>query len=438
MKEAWRIDRLTLQGFKSFAERTLLEFPDAVTGVIGPNGSGKSNLVEALRFVTGARAHELRGQELSAFLFHGAEGRPPLGYAEVRLELSRGRERLWVERRIEGERTFLKVNGRPASAKALALHLAGTGLGRGGYAIVGQGEVGALLEAPEEVLLAHLEEASGLRPVAEAAKATEERLKEALALLEEREKVLGQLKAEASRLEQEAEQAARARALDLEALRLKRSLLLARAEEAQKDLERAQTRLLALAEEEAHLQGTQRELKAAKEALKAEEESLRARLEAVRLALKEREALERECQELSRILKALDRPPPQDPGPPVPDPGVQGGGGAGQARPAQRGRNPAPGGKKAVGRGLAPLRNGSRPLRGKASPPPRSPGGAEPSGTGTRRGPGSPGPAGGSLGKAKGPGGRFNRSQGRLARGLAGAGKAGKAPGGGRRPAGRP
>ncbi|GLV48245.1 chromosome partitioning protein Smc [Thermus sp. LT1-2-5] len=323
MKETWRIDRLTLQGFKSFAERTTLDFPDAVTGIIGPNGSGKSNLVEALRFVTGARAHELRGQELSAFLFHGAEGRPPLGFAEVRLELSRGRERLWVERRLEGERTLLKVNGRPASAKALALHLAGTGLGRGGYAIVGQGEIGALLEAPEEVLLAHLEEASGLKPVAEAAKATEERLKEALALLEERENALAQLKKEASRLQQEAERAARAQALDLEALRLKRSLLLARAEEAQKDLERAQARLLALAEEETHLQGEQKELKAAKEALKAEEEHLRTRLEAVRLALKEREALERERQELYRILKALDRPPPQDPGPPVPDPGVK-------------------------------------------------------------------------------------------------------------------
>lgn len=99
---AWRIDRLVLQGFKSFADRTALDFPDPVTGIIGPNGSGKSNLVEALRFVTGARAQELRGQELRSFLFQGGEGRPSQGVAEVRLELSRGRERLVVERRIEG------------------------------------------------------------------------------------------------------------------------------------------------------------------------------------------------------------------------------------------------------------------------------------------------------------------------------------------------
>ncbi|GAA6730989.1 chromosome segregation SMC family protein [Thermus brockianus] len=320
MTEAWRIDRLTLQGFKSFAERTTLDFPDPVTGIIGPNGSGKSNLVEALRFVTGARAQELRGQELAAFLFHGAEGRPPLGFAEVRLELSRGKERLVVERRLEGDRTFLKVNGRPASAKALALALAGTGLGRGGYAIVGQGEIGALLEAPEEVLLAHLEEAAGLKPVAEAAKAAEERLKEASALLEEREAGLERLKAEVSRLQGEAERAARARALDLEALRLRRSVLLARMEEARAEMAKAEARLEELAKEEALLKEAQRGLKERQEAIHAEEEALRRRLEEVRLLLKEREGLQAEERELSRILKALDRPPPEDPGPPVPAP----------------------------------------------------------------------------------------------------------------------
>ena len=59
MSETWRLDRLVLQGFKSFADRTLLDFPDPVTGIIGPNGSGKSNLVEAIRFVTGSTRYEL-------------------------------------------------------------------------------------------------------------------------------------------------------------------------------------------------------------------------------------------------------------------------------------------------------------------------------------------------------------------------------------------
>ncbi|GAB5601780.1 chromosome segregation SMC family protein [Thermus sp. FJN-A] len=316
----WRIDRLVLQGFKSFADRTLLDFPDPVTGIIGPNGSGKSNLVEALRFVTGARAQELRGQELQSFLFHGAEGRPSQGMAEVRLELSRGRERLVVERRIEGERSLFQVNGRPLSAKALALHLAGTGLGRGGYAIVGQGEIGALLEAPEETLLAHLEEASGLRPVAEAARVAEARLKEAHALLEAKEKELHTLKERLHALEEEAGRAARARELAALAVDLRRSLLLARKEEAEKEAEGARSRLKALAEEEERLKAERQALEARREALAGEEEALRGRLEEVRLGLREKEALQAEARELARVLRTLDRPPPEDPGPPPPPP----------------------------------------------------------------------------------------------------------------------
>lgn len=322
MREAWRIDRLVLQGFKSFAERAVLDFPDPITGIIGPNGSGKSNLVEAPRFVTGARAQELRGQELKALLFHGGKRLPPASFAEVRLELSRGRERLLVERRIEGERAFLRVNGRPLSAKALALHLAGTGLGRGGYAIVGQGEVGALLEAPEETLLAHLEEASGLRPVAEAAQAAKARLEEALALLAEREKELAALKGRAEALGQEAEAAKRAQELATLTLALRRSLLLARKEEAKREAEGIQARLEALEGEEGRLSAERQALEGRRQALLQEAEALRERLEAARLGLKEKEALEGEARELLRVLKALDRPPPEDPGPPPPAPAL--------------------------------------------------------------------------------------------------------------------
>ncbi|MEJ5337810.1 MAG: AAA family ATPase, partial [Thermus sp.] len=318
--KTWRLDRLVLQGFKSFAERTVLDFPDPVTGVIGPNGSGKSNLVEAIRFATGARAQELRGQELKAFLFQGGEGRPPKGFAEVRLELSRGAERLVVERRIEGERSQFRVNGRPLSAKALALHLSGTGLGRGGYAIVGQGEVGALLEAPEEVLLAHLEEAAGLRPVAEAGRATEERLKEALALLAAKEEALREKRGRLEALRGEAERARRARELALLALALKRSLLLARKEEIEAEMAEAKARLQALEGEERALEEGLRGLLERREALQKEEEALRGRLEAVRLGLKEEEGLRREQEEMKRLLKALDRPKPEEPGPPPPAP----------------------------------------------------------------------------------------------------------------------
>lgn len=77
MSETWRLDRLVLQGFKSFADRTLLDFPDPVTGIIGPNGSGKSNLVEAIRFVTGSRAQDLRGGAQGPSLPRRQDPSPP-------------------------------------------------------------------------------------------------------------------------------------------------------------------------------------------------------------------------------------------------------------------------------------------------------------------------------------------------------------------------
>ncbi len=106
MKETWRLDRLILQGFKSFAERVVLDFPDPITGIIGPNGSGKSNLVEALRFATGARAQELRGQELRAFLFHGAEKRPPAGFARCAWSFPGERSAWWWSGALRGSGAF--------------------------------------------------------------------------------------------------------------------------------------------------------------------------------------------------------------------------------------------------------------------------------------------------------------------------------------------
>jgi len=104
------ITSITLQGFKSFADRTRLEFGPGVTAVIGPNGSGKSNVVEALRWVSHqARARELRAAKATELIFHGSAGdgggpragKAALGLAEVQLELrTHAGERLHVSRRV--------------------------------------------------------------------------------------------------------------------------------------------------------------------------------------------------------------------------------------------------------------------------------------------------------------------------------------------------
>jgi chromosome segregation protein len=84
-----RIKRLEIQGFKSFADRTLVDFQTGITGIVGPNGCGKSNIVDALRWVMGEMsAKHLRGREMQDVIFAGTEKRAPSGMAEVTLILS--------------------------------------------------------------------------------------------------------------------------------------------------------------------------------------------------------------------------------------------------------------------------------------------------------------------------------------------------------------
>src|SRR5215471_20975748 len=81
-----RLARLTLNGFKSFADRTEFRFDDPVTGIVGPNGCGKSNVVDAVKWVLGERSSKsLRGKEMIDVIFAGSAGRKPSGMASVTL-----------------------------------------------------------------------------------------------------------------------------------------------------------------------------------------------------------------------------------------------------------------------------------------------------------------------------------------------------------------
>ena len=78
------LKRIEITGFKSFADKTIIEFEDDVTAVVGPNGSGKSNITEAVRWVLGEQsAKNLRGGKMNDIIFAGSEGRKPLNIAEV-------------------------------------------------------------------------------------------------------------------------------------------------------------------------------------------------------------------------------------------------------------------------------------------------------------------------------------------------------------------
>lgn len=152
--------RLVLQGFKSFADKTTIEFADGMTVIVGPNGCGKSNISDAVRWVLGEQnIRNLRGQKSEDIIFSGAEGRNAKNAAEVTLVLDNSHHELpldTVEVSItrlilrNGESDF-RINKRSCRLKDIQELLAPTGIGRGSMAIIGQNRV-------DQVLMAHPEE----------------------------------------------------------------------------------------------------------------------------------------------------------------------------------------------------------------------------------------------------------------------------------------
>ena len=306
-----KIERLTLHGFKSFADRVELSFEHGVTGVIGPNGSGKSNVVEAIRFVMGSRARALRAREAEALIFHGGDGRKPMPFAEVELVLRNGRERYVVSRRIDrsGEQE-VRLNGKRATFRQIERVLAGSGLGKNAQAIVGQGEVALILESSPDALLERLEEAAGLRVVTLALRETRQRLERAARHLDQlREQHAGRL-AEKARLTAEAEEARRAEALARERLEVQRGLFEARRKALAEEIERLRARISALEEERQALNARAQEERELQEAAERERALAETRLYELKAAhaAKESEArlLGRELEHLQAALKRLE------------------------------------------------------------------------------------------------------------------------------------
>ncbi len=164
--------RLELQGFKSFAGKTVLEFPSRVTAVVGPNGSGKSNIIDAIRWVLGEReAKQLRGETLGNLIFAGTPKKPAVGFAKVALCFN-NQKKLFpadaaeavVERKIDrsGDSTFT-LNDSEVKLKDLLPILAKARLGTRGLMIVGQGQSDIFVRSTPEERRLMIEEVLGLR-----------------------------------------------------------------------------------------------------------------------------------------------------------------------------------------------------------------------------------------------------------------------------------
>lgn len=166
------LTRLELQGFKSFAGKTVLEFPSRVTAVVGPNGSGKSNIIDAIRWVLGEReAKQLRGETLGNLIFAGTPKKPAVGFAKVALCFNNQKKifpgeaaETALERRIDrsGDSTFT-LNDSEVKLKDLLPMLAKARLGTRGLMIVGQGQSDIFVRSTPEERRLMIEEVLGLR-----------------------------------------------------------------------------------------------------------------------------------------------------------------------------------------------------------------------------------------------------------------------------------
>lgn len=162
---------LELVGFKSFADKTRLEFPSGITVVVGPNGSGKSNIVDAIKWVLGEQSvKSLRGKEMADVIFNGSSGRRALNSAEVTLTFNNSERLLQVDtpevhitRRVyrSGEGEYL-INRQPCRLRDIRDLFAGTGVATEAYSVIEQGKVDVLLQASPRDRRLIFEEAAGI------------------------------------------------------------------------------------------------------------------------------------------------------------------------------------------------------------------------------------------------------------------------------------
>jgi len=162
---------LELVGFKSFADKTRLEFPSGITVVVGPNGSGKSNIVDAIKWVLGEQSvKSLRGKEMADVIFNGSASRKPLNSAEATLTFDNSRRLLAVDapevhitRRVyrSGEGEYL-INRQPCRLRDIRDLFAGTGIATEAYSVIEQGKVDVLLQSSPRDRRLIFEEAAGI------------------------------------------------------------------------------------------------------------------------------------------------------------------------------------------------------------------------------------------------------------------------------------
>ncbi|MCL2068022.1 MAG: AAA family ATPase, partial [Treponema sp.] len=234
------LKRLTILGFKSFAERTEIEFCDGITALLGPNGCGKSNVVDAVKWVLGEHASKsLRAEKMEDVIFNGTETRKPLGMAEVTLTLANeagvlplDMPEIEIKRRLyrSGESMYL-INGAQVRLKDLRELFWDTGVGKAAYSVMEQGKIDQALSSKPEDRRYLFEEVAGITRFKERGAEAGQKLAKTEENMRQVELILNEVKRSHDSLKQQAEKTKKYRTLrdeifnyelDIQLLKLKK------------------------------------------------------------------------------------------------------------------------------------------------------------------------------------------------------------------------
>jgi len=250
-----RLSHIKLAGFKSFVDPTAIPVPGQLVAVCGPNGCGKSNVIDAVRWVLGeSSAKQLRGESMQDVIFNGSTSRKAVSRASVELVfdnslgLAAGQWAQYGEISIkrvltrQGESSYY-INNLQVRRRDITDLFLGTGVGKGGYAIIEQGMISRIIEAKPEELRHFLEEAAGVSKYKERRRETETRLSDTRDNLSRVDDIRQELDAQLEKLAAQAEVAAQYQNLK-ETITEKQNLLaLARKLEAARDAEQVKRQI---------------------------------------------------------------------------------------------------------------------------------------------------------------------------------------------------
>lgn len=246
------LKRIEIAGFKSFADKTVIDFENSVTAVVGPNGSGKSNITEAIRWVLGEQsAKSLRGGKMPDIIFAGSDSRKPLNVSEVTVLLDNtdhylplDYQEISVTRRYRrtGESDFF-INKQPCRLKDIQELFLDSGLGKESFSIISQGKVEAIFSSKPEDRRGIFEEAAGVLKYKQRKKKAEQKLFETEDNLSRVQDIIYELQEQLTPLAEQSEIAKKFLQLKEELTQTDIALMITEINVAKKEWEEKQTQL---------------------------------------------------------------------------------------------------------------------------------------------------------------------------------------------------